>query len=467
MGALTQTRRRPAVVPLPQAAVSLERPESERAALAAMLLGLDAAPAATGTVADLLMPAMFTDPVHAGVMYAIKAALQSDKPGIATVAAALRRHAQAAGTDYAEATGVVADLFEMFVGSDPITAAKLAAEEVLEVYRRRSAIDAIDDARLALVQGAGLAEVEAVAKRLEAILQPSHGPATSTGLVDLLDDWAKRDAEPVIRTLFAPVDDRMGGGLPVGITGIAARPSQGKSALALQLTLGALLADSNATAIWFRGEMTNAQLACRMAAVWSAIRGEPLQPVTRKDGKRRTKAARQAAIDLAEIVGNRFAIVEPPLCPATFEREITARKPTLAVIDYLQRCQAPGMADRRTEIEHVVRELSRLSAAHNVATIVVSSMAGGRQVGTGIGALAKESNQLDYDAHAFLTLWGEDSQKELDPREVQLRIEKSRDGGEGAVTLHFSGSGQFFSVDPKSEAPAFEEFSRYAPGGVL
>jgi replicative DNA helicase len=302
--------------------------------------------------------------------------------------------------------------------------------------------------------------------RLQAITTAANQPAAkpTAGLLAVLDQWAKNDAEPVVRTLFSPIDDRFGGGLPIGITGIAAKPSHGKSALAMQLTLGALLADPKATAVWFRGEMTNAQLAARMVAAWSAMRPDEVDAATARDARRRTQAARKVAIDLAETIGDRLTIVEPPLSAATLEREIVKRKPTLAVVDYLQRCEAPGLADRRVEIEYVTRLLSRLATANNLAIIIVSSIAGARTEGTGIGSLGKESNVLDYDAHAFLTLWGDDQRKSDDPREIRMRIEKSRDGGEGTVTLRFSGSSQFFAAD---EVPAFDEFNRFAPEATL
>jgi replicative DNA helicase len=201
-----------------------------------------------------------------------------------------------------------------------------------------------------------------------------------------------------------------------------------------------------------------------MVAAWSAMRPDEVDAATARDARRRTQAARKVAIDLAETIGDRLTIVEPPLSAATLEREIVKRKPTLAVVDYLQRCEAPGLADRRVEIEYVTRLLSRLATANNLAIIIVSSIAGARTEGTGIGSLGKESNVLDYDAHAFLTLWGDDQRKSDDPREIRMRIEKSRDGGEGTVTLRFSGSSQFFAAD---EVPAFDEFNRFAPEATL
>jgi replicative DNA helicase len=465
--ALARTRPAAAAVRHTFPAVIMGRRESERATLAGLLLAIDADPGGAADVLGRLSPAMFTDTICAEIMHAVQAAVQSERPGIASVAACIRRNAHAAGTDYSEATSAVAELLEMFVGPDPLVAAGLAAEEVAEVYRRRSALDAMDDARRALIQCTSGDDLAEIVERLEALRDVGNQAATAAGLVDVLDAWAKHEAEPVVRTMFGPIDDRFGGGLPVGITGIAARPSHGKSALAMQLTLGSLLADPTATAVWFRGEMTNPQLASRMAAVWSAMRGEPLPAITARDARRRTKAARQVAVDLAETISNRLTVVDPPLLPATLERELVRRKPTLAVVDYLQRCEAPGLADRRAEIEYVTRLLSRLATANNVAVIVVSSIAKGTQVGSGIGSLGKESNVLDYDAHAFLTLWGDDERKSDDPREIQMRIEKSRDGGEGSVTLQFSGSSQFFTVDPKDEPPAFDEFSRFAPEVVL
>lgn len=443
----------------------LQRPESEKAVLAAMLVAITAQPAEVAEVAAGLEPAMFGDQLHREIMYGIQVALQAERPGIAEVAAAIRRLADAGGNDHAVATAAIADLLNEFVGTDPIRAAQLAGQEVREAYARREAVLAMQDAVQAVQTVGGPDDLAAVLERLEAI-RAAHAPAPkAAGLLSILDQWAKAEREPVVRTMFGPLDRRLGGGLPVGLTGIAAKPGVGKSALAGQLTLGTLLADHQARAVWFRGEMTNSLLAGKIVAIWSSIRGEAVPAAAFRDCLRRSKAARAVACDMAATLGDRLVVVDPPLTPERMEQEIARVRPQLAVVDYLQLCEAGGRQDRRGEIEHVTRSLARMATKYGVAVLVVSAIAGTKNEGTGIGSLAKESNLLDYDVHTFLTLWGDDKDKGADPREIRMKIEKSRTGVPGDVALYFSGSGQYFTAgDVDGHAEGFQEFATFAPG---
>ena len=299
------------------------------------------------------------------------------------------------------------------------------------------------------------------------MVEPANGGAA--GLTQVLDQWARAEQEPVVRTMFGPLDRRLGGGLAIGLTGIAAKPGVGKSALGCQLVLGSLFADRQARAIWFRGEMTNSLVASKMVAIWSVLRGEAVPPATFKDCLRRKKSARAVAVDMAGALGDRLVVVDPPLAPERIEQEIARGRPKLAVIDYLQLCEAGGRQDRRGEIEHVTRSLARMATRYGVAVVVISAIAGNKNETTGIGSLAKDSNLLDYDVHTFLTLWGDEKDKDADPREIRLKIEKSRTGVPGDVALHFSGSGQFFSPADSELAddPTFyAEFADFDPGAL-
>ena len=445
---------------------SMERAAAERAVLGAMLVEIDAQPAAVYEIAATLSPAMFADPIRAEILAAILEAVDDDRPGVAAVAAIVRRRAAAAGDDHQSAVSTVAELLEERVGPDAIRTAELAAEEVRDAYGRRRLVDSLQDAlsraRDPRAQTGELVEaLDRLADVRERLTSETSKPVAS-GLVDILDRWARNQAEPIVPTMFGPLERRLGGGLPVGLTGIAAKPGEGKSALALQLTLGALLADREARAVWFRGEMTNDLLAGKMLAIWSALREQATPPATFKDARRRADKARKVAVDLAGVIGDRLQVVDPPLTPEALEREIVRHKPRLAVVDYLQLCEAGGKADRRAEVESVTRHLARLSTAHEVAIVVVSALAKATSEASGIGSLAKESNLLDYDVHTFLTLWG-DGDREADPREVRLKIEKSRTAIPGEIPLYFSGSGQYFTAADLADVEGYDEFAAFAP----
>lgn len=127
------------------ATVKLERPESERAALQAMLIEIDQRPAEVAKIADGLDPLMFADPLNREIMHAIKAALEADRPGIVEVGAAIRRQADAVGCDHHDAVALVADLLNTWVGGDGIYAGTLASVEITQAHDDRQKADAALD----------------------------------------------------------------------------------------------------------------------------------------------------------------------------------------------------------------------------------------------------------------------------------------------------------------------------------
>lgn len=462
-------RRAPPADPFGTALI--QRPDAEKDALAGMLNAIDCSPTEVAELAARLTPEMFTDQLRADIITAIRAALQNGSPGIADVFNAIRRQSAAAGQDYDEVKAAAVDLIQQQHGPRPIRLAAEAAEEVREAYLDREKLLAIEDAAAAVRSGAGTTELAEAIERLTSLQHAAEdGRAQpSKGLVDVLDAWARDVREPVVRTLFEPIDRRLGGGLPIGLTGIAARPGIGKSALACQLTLGSLLADPAIKAVWFRGEMTSDLLARRIVAAWSGIRGNAVAAATSRDSARRSESARKVALDLVGMVGDRLQIIDPPLTPESIEREIRRHRPRLAVIDYLQLVETAAMADRRAEIEQAIRRLAWLSERYEVAFLVVSAIAGARTRTSGVGTIGKETNLLDYTVHCLISLWAderEDGMKRPDPYTVEMRIEKNRTGPTGEIPLYFTGSGQYFTpveVDDFPPAEGFEEFEAFAP----
>ena len=264
--------------------------------------------------------------------------------------------------------------------------------------------------------------------------------------------WREQAGEKLIATGFNALDHRFGGGLSPGITAICAMPGRGKSALATQLTLGAMNADQNLRGLYFRGEMTEFLLWSRFLTTWSSMRSPAVPSITRREASKQSPTARKVDADLARVVGDRLAIVPGPMTAERIELEIERHRPGIVVIDYLQRCSAAGFQDRRSELDHVLAVVDGLTTKYGIVTIVVSSMAKGISPGADIGSLTKESNRLDYDAHSYMAIWSEKADSKLDPRPLRLEVVKGRTGGEGTVDLEFTGSGQFFRPLPGADS---------------
>jgi replicative DNA helicase len=275
-------------------------------------------------------------------------------------------------------------------------------------------------------------------------------------LAAALDAWEATPDTPRITTGFWPLDDLAGGGLPCGtMTVLAGRPGAGKSALALQLCIGAMLVDSAMPVVWGLGEMSAEALACRSVAVGSVLLG--LDPVTLPGAGRRAPAARAVASKLRRDLGFRLHIVAP-LTLDRIEAAVVATGAKMIVVDYLQLVRVDGAADRRQEVDAVVKALRELTLAHGLALVAVSNIA--RNVGrdTRAGGVGKESSEIDFAADLLLLGEPDDEGDEHGMRLVKWRCLKNRHGRPNDVDATFDGSLQVF-IAP--EAKPFPEFAGF------
>lgn len=309
----------------------------------------------------------------------------------------------------------------------------------------------------AIDRSASPAEVITAARAVEeAAHGAEHGERTPT-LVDALDEWLRMEATPVVPTGFWPLDRMCGGGLPLGgMFVLAAPPSVGKSALALQLTLGAVDHDQGMNAVWCMGEMTMEAMARRAACNWSARGG--MHPVTMNSAERRTDLARGAGLNLMHAIGDRVKFVKPPLTMQKIEQTVVASKAKLLVIDYIQLVEFEGAADRRSEIDAIVKRIRRLSIEHEVATVCVSNVSKVVSGDTRIGAIGKESSELDFAADLLLLGIAEERNDEPGPRPVRWACKKNRHGACEDIETMFDGRLQTFTAAEASRETAFDDW---------
>lgn len=280
-------------------------------------------------------------------------------------------------------------------------------------------------------------------------------------LTAALDAWEATPDTPRIVTGFRPLDDLGGGGLPCGtMTVLAGMPGAGKSALALQACIGAMLEDSALPVLWGLGEMTLEALACRAVAVGSVLLG--LDPVPKAKAERRAASARAVADELRRDLGDRLHIVAP-LTLDRIEAAVKTSGARMLVVDYLQLVRVDGAADRRQEVDAVVKALRELTLAHGLALIAVSNIA--RNVGrdTRAGGVGKESNEIDFAADLLLLGDPDADADEQGLRLVRWRCLKNRHGQPRDIEATFDGDLQVFTAP---EAESFAEFADFGPGAT-
>ncbi len=278
-------------------------------------------------------------------------------------------------------------------------------------------------------------------------------------LRDALDEWAATDDVPRIETAFRPLDDLAGGGLPRGsLTVIAGQPGAGKSALALQLVAGALLVDRNLKAVWGLGEMSLEALARRAVAVGSVLLGSD-RPVTLDAAGRRTGPAKAIADSLRDTIADRL-VIAAPLTLDRVEAAIEATGAGLVVIDYLQLVQGDSASDRRQEVDAVVRRLRELTIARGLALVAISNIAKTVSRDSRIGALGKESAEIDFASDLFLLGEPDAEEDENGLRLVRWRCMKNRHGRPRDIEAMLDGSLQLFTALDSAPFPEFANFSQ-------
>lgn len=444
---------------------ALTMPESEKAVLAGLLDLLRSDVAAAREIAGTLSASMFTVDHGADVFVAITQALAVDAPQPGDVLAVLRTSYDQAGDDYRNVRQCVVEWLSDGIGLSARLTAD-AADEVRGSHARRQQAARCSDLLHAIHDTA--TPPEEIASGIDQLVELRDAGAldaarrsSAVSIVDCLDRWRLNETPPRVPTGFSPIDRNLGGGLPVGISVIAAKPKVGKSCLAGQLMLGALLHDPALTAVWFRGEMSNDQLLCKLLATWSELRHPAVAPITRRQAEDRDTQAAAVSVDLAMQTGGRLSIIPPPITPSLITSTLRAIRPRLVVIDYVQKVQPDAghsqRVDRRHEIDDTTTRISAAILEFNVSALVVCSLPKMARPEDSIGTLAKDSNLLDYEANVFATLW-----KQQEDGSTLFRINANRDGPEGDEQLWFDGNAQFFRP---AAVQVHEEFSQWSGGG--
>lgn len=245
--------------------------ESESSVLGGLLMDNGA----WDRVGDMLTEADFYRHEHRLVFAAIGALINSSKPAdVVTVFAELQRHGKEA---HAGGLAYLNTLAQFVPGAGNV---RRYAEIVRERSILRRLISAADEIATAAfdVQGRGVdAVLDAAMQRVMAISPDSSSEewqGMGEGMVELLDriNAQAEGAEPdFIPTGLAALDDRLDGGMRPGeLIVIGARPSMGKSALALSIGIHVALNEQLNVGM-FSMEMPKAQVMNRTMSLVSHI----------------------------------------------------------------------------------------------------------------------------------------------------------------------------------------------------
>ncbi len=262
-----------------------------------------------------------------------------------------------------------------------------------------------------------------------------------------------------LETGFFDLDDMLNGLQSGEMVIVAARPSMGKTAFAMNLVEG-MAAERNIACAVFSLEMSKQQLAQRMLCSRGKIDSHKL---------RRGMLQSHEYAHLANVVGQ---LAKAPVwvddSPGLTILDLRAKARRLKLqhdikcimIDYMQLMDNPGPDSRQQQISEISRGIKAVARELNVPVITLSQLnrqSEGRDGHRPRMSDLRESGSIEQDADVIMLLHREDYYKMSDPdfqpdNIAEVIIAKQRNGPTGTIKLYFdSKSTRFENLAAQAE----------------
>jgi replicative DNA helicase len=261
------------------------------------------------------------------------------------------------------------------------------------------------------------------------------GDLMSDYLAALEDARANNRSAAVVQTGFREIDTTLSGGIPLGSYAIlAARPSIGKSALAMDIAQNA--AANGDASLFVSLEMSNQQIGQRQFVKNADVRIMEMQSASYSDEAclRMLKAcsdAKQLPLYVWQAAGVGMGRIESRV------RSVVAKHGVrLVVIDYLGLIRGQDSHQKTYErVTQISGELARLSKQLNVALLVLCQLGRAAEGEEPSINMLRDSGAIEQDADIVMLLHRE----ARDSQDATVLIEKQRNGKVGKFGLRFDG----------------------------
>jgi replicative DNA helicase len=444
-------------------------PEGEQAVLGAILIR----PETLDIVADSLEPEDFYREAHSRIYRAI-----------------LDLYARGEPVDYRTVASLLNDRGQLEAVGGGVFLVSLS-EEVgfatnVEAYARRVRDKAILRRLLSCSQeiaGQCLSPVENIGEFLdaaeqkifevaEAKVRPGFRPLSAlvdSEIATLEAIWGRKDGSLTgVPSGFIDLDNYTAGFQPSDLIILAARPSMGKTALALNIAFNAAYGGRRASGrksdpvavAFFSLEMSKEQLVRRL-----------LSSEGRVDASQIRRAAFLTADEWQQLQEAAGVLIDCPIyiddTPAATVLDIRAKsrrlkaegKLGMVVIDYLQlmqgRADAPSREQQISEISRSLKGLAKELAVPVVALSQLSREPEKREKKRPQLSDLRESGAIEQDADVVLFIYREEVYKETEQNRglAEVIIGKQRNGPTGTVRLAYRAKYTRFDDLEKDEAP--------------
>jgi len=281
-------------------------------------------------------------------------------------------------------------------------------------------------------------------------------------------------SEGHIRTGFMDLDTLLGGLKRSDLVILAARPSLGKTSLALNVARNAAVGQQATVAV-FSLETAGEQVAQRLLAMESSVDSTRLRLGTHNEAEERRVMQAISVLANANIYVDDSAVVRVPEMRGKAWRLSREGRLDLIIVDYLQLMHGGVPAENRVqEISYISRSLKELARELNVPVLAVSQLSRAVEArATHIPMLSdlRESGSIEQDADVVLFIYREDAYVRRDEWErvhperpgetypqgiAQIIVAKHRNGPTGTLHLRFREKTARFEdllvIQPEGEA---------------
>jgi replicative DNA helicase len=420
--------------------------------------------AALDLITDLLDPEHFYSPDHRAIFGTIVALITATKPADPVTVFEKGRH-DLVYLNQLALGGMVA-LINVRSYAE-VVRSKWAARQIIKISAEASGAahkPKADPYEAALKAQEGLAKLtDGAVTRSE----PRWLDQTLAGHIDTITARSTGGGGQVFATGLVDLDRMFSGGVRPGrVYTIAARPSMGKTTLAL--TVGRNIAASDPV-LFLSQEAPVEQLqdsivaSCGNVSLDKLLKPDANDPDLWARLVEGTERAAALKLMLDDQPSLRLIDVRHKIIQAQRKARATTGKPlAVVVVDYIQLMQGEGET-RSVQIGNIANGLKALALTHGVAFIVLAQCNRGpdeKPDGADSMSDINESGGIEAasDAVALLHRQYVRTNDQRIKDYGQLRVVKNRIGGTGRIDLYFSGEKQFFGSwsgpSPLVERPA-------------
>ena len=417
---------------------------AEASVLGAMMLSKDA----IADVVESLREHDFYKPSHATIFGVILDLYGRGEPVDAlTVSAELQRKGESARV------GGAPYLHTLVQGVPTAANASYYAQIVHERAILRRLVEA--GTRIVQMGYQGQGNVDDVVDRAQAEVYDVTDKRTSEDyqkLSDLMGDAlteieaiGNRGGERVgVPTGFEDFDKLTNGLHPGQLVIIAARPSIGKSTLALDFARAASI-DNGLTSAFFSLEMGRNEIVMRLLSAEAGVSLHNMRSGMMSDNDWDKLARKMASVSEAPLFIDDSANLTMMEIRAKARRLKQRHNLKLIIVDYLQlMTSGRRVENRQQEVSEFSRQFKLLAKELEVPVVALSQLNRGPEQRTDkrpMLADLRESGSLEQDADVVVLIHREDAYDRESPRagEADLIVAKHRNGPTGPVTVAFQG----------------------------